>query len=88
MAVNWLDAGVAAGLIFGLLKLEQVYHIWRFNQQRRNRPAPEPPKAIAGIVSGAAEPIACHRCGSWVSKYAEYTDRSKFCLICHESGAK
>ena len=78
---------IAAG-VYLLIKLETFYHVWRFRQQQRRKPVPESPKRVAGFVSGAAQPIMCHRCGAWVSKFAEYTDVSKFCLTCHERGAK
>ena len=76
---------IAAG-VYGLIKLETFYHIWRFRQQQKRRPVPVSPKRLAGIVSGSANPIMCHHCGVWVSKFADYTDGDKFCLGCHERG--
>lgn len=82
LSINWLDALAAAGIVYGLLRGEQFYRVWKWKKSRKSPPLITADESTKGFVHGAAEAVACGRCGALTKDFFEYADLDKWCSRC------
>ncbi len=87
MEIHWIEVVVAAAVVYGLLKAEYYFRVWRYQRARRRlAPNLSVDESTKGFVDGASEAVACGRCGTMTNKFFEYADGDHWCQRCDEEG--